>query len=146
MKKAISILILPLMIVGALCIDLFFDKVYPDQEPKTYDTGYDEGHSAGYNLGHDEGYEEGYRNGHDNAMEEASDKIESYIESDISDLKFDILVGCEMHPEEAVRVLTNYIDGEPIPDVDLNHAIEAIRQYYYGLDKIVSDVDDYLLE
>lgn len=88
----------------------------------------------------------GYREGYSEAMEEAPEKIESYIESDISDLNFEILIDREMSPEEAVRVLTNYIDGEPTSEIDLNHAIEAILQYYHGLDKIIHDIDDYTID
>ena len=142
MKKAISILILPLMIVGVLCIDLFFDRVYPNQEPKTYDTGYDEGHSAGYNLGHDEGYDEGY----DIGANFAFTKVDTYVQDELIMLDEVVYDHHDLSYSNAMAILRAYANGESISETELMEAIEAIIQYNSGVEKIVESINHFSLD
>ena len=146
MKKAISILILPLMIVGVLCIDLFFDRVYPNQEPKTYDTGYDEGRSAGYNLGHDEGYYEGYDEGYDIGANFAFTKVDTYVQDELIMLDEVVYDHHDLSYSNAMAILRAYANGESISETELMEAIEAIIQYNSGVEKIVESINHFSLD
>lgn len=140
MKKVIPILLFLAMCGAVVFFDYLLETYWPEKEPVNQ---YDEGYSDGYAWGHEEGYDEGRDEGYNEAMQDAPERIKDCVESDISDLNFYSLIEWEITPEEAVQVLTNYIDGELVSETDLNNAIWAIRYYYYEVDKIVDNIDDY---
>ena len=95
-----------------------------------------------YEKGYEAGYEEGYREG----ISEALNQIASCVDDDLWSLKHDIEDEWGMDPEEAIRILTNYADGEPISEIDLNKAIWVVWEYYKGVNEIADDVDDYWID
>ena len=95
-----------------------------------------------YEKGYETGYDEGYREG----VSEAQDQIASCVDDDLWSLEHDIENEWGMDPETAIRILTNYADGEPISETDLNKAIWAVWEYYKGVNDIANDVDDYWVD
>lgn len=89
-----------------------------------------------------EAMEERYREG----ILKAQEQIASLVEIELWDLEFDIDDDWGISPEEAIQILTNYADGEPISEAELNKAIWAIRKYYYGVNEIVNGIDDYWID
>lgn len=89
-----------------------------------------------YNKGHKAGYEEGYWAGIKEAQEYfglTEEEIARYA---------DDLHG--LSPEEAVMILDNYADGEPISKQDVYKAIWTIRRYYYDMQEAIHDIDSYI--
>lgn len=89
-----------------------------------------------------EAREEIYREG----VSAAQNQIDSLVESDLWDLEYGIEDKYGMSPEEAIQILTNYADGEPVSKAKVSKAIWAIRQYYYGTYDIVNGIDDYWVD
>lgn len=86
--------------------------------------------------------EERYREG----IADAQEHIDSLVEIEIWDLEFDIEDKYGIFPEDAIRILENYADGEPVTRTDLNKAIWAISQYYYDSLDIIYGIDDYWID
>lgn len=86
--------------------------------------------------------EEQYRKG----ISVAQEHIDSLVEIEMLDLEFDIEDEWGISPDEAIQILTNYADGDPVSEAELNKAIWAINQYYYGVNEIVNGIDDYWID
>lgn len=89
-----------------------------------------------------EALEEKYREG----ISLAQEKIASLVETALWDLEFDIDDTWGMSAEEAIHILTNYADGEPISEAEVTKAIWAISQYYQGVNDIANGIDDYWID
>lgn len=89
-----------------------------------------------------EALEEKYHEGVSNAQEH----IASLVDIEMMDLEFDIDDKWGMTAEEAIQILTNYADGEPISEKEVNKAIWAISQYYHGVNDITNGIDDYWID
>ena len=89
-----------------------------------------------------EAMEERYRKG----ITDAQEHIDSLVEVEIMDLEFDIKHKYGISPEDAIHLLEDYTDGEPVTRKDLNNAIWAISQYYYDSLEIISGIDDYWID
>ena len=89
-----------------------------------------------------EAMEEKYREG----VSEAQEHIAGLVNIEIDDLGFDIRDKYGVYPEEAIRTLENYADGEPITDSELNNAIWASSEYYYDSLDIIYGIDDYWID
>lgn len=89
-----------------------------------------------------EANEEQYREG----ISEAQEQIASLVEEAMWDLEYDIKDEWGFYPEIAIQTLTNYADGEPVSEEELNRAIWAISQYYRGVNEIANGIDDYWID
>ena len=50
-----------------------------------------------------------------------------------------------MYPDEALQILTNYADGEPVSQRDVDDAIWALQKYYNDLTKAMHNLaEDYI--
>lgn len=85
-------------------------------------------------------YHDGYVDGYADGTNEATHQISGYLEGRFND------VGNDNDIEEAIQVLTNYADGEPISEHELQEAIWSIRNFYYDTCDIVFDIDDYVVD
>lgn len=90
----------------------------------------------------EEAMEERYREG----ITEAQEHIASLVEEEIWHLEFDVEDKYGLYPEEAIRILENYADGEPVSTGELNTAIWAISEYYYESHEIYCGIDDYWID
>ena len=88
-----------------------------------------------FDNGYEAGYEEGYREG----LSDAQERLEDLL----FDLSYDVKVQNGVDSETAIQILTNYADGEPIAEEQLNQAIWAIRQYYWDSYWAIHDSDTY---
>ena len=89
-------------------------------------------YSRGYEAGHEEGEWEG--------INDAQERFEEYAHWE---LPYDIEDKCGMNPEEAIRILEHYADGEPVANAELKQAIETMRIYYWTMYEAVGDFDKY---
>lgn len=119
--------------VLALCFLLACDS------QGTYEDGYAAGYASGYSDAecvHEDDYIEGYVEG--------INRAQNYIESHLQELSFDIKNEYGIYPEDALSILTNYIDDpESISEQDLHDAIYVIRSYYFDAEEISHNISDY---
>ena len=95
-----------------------------------YDEGYEEGSSSGYYTGYDEGYSEGYSKGYDEGYNEGYSEVMAHFENII---EYDAIHYAReysiFHPEEALCIIDDYENGEPVTEEDYNEAIESLYRY-----------------
>ena len=92
----------------------------------------------GYNYGYDSGYEQGLWDG---AFECKKD-FANAVRDRYSDVEHATLNGRGLHPEEAIMVLNDYLDGEYVSDAELESAIESISDFYYDWQSVIADIED----
>lgn len=85
-------------------------------------------------------YHDGYVDGYSDGVAEAQRQISGYVDESFNS------VGYEHKIEEALQILTNYVDGEPTSEAELHKAIWAIEKYYYDISDIVNDIEDYSVD
>lgn len=84
-------------------------------------------------------YPEGYADGYADGVFEAQKQISGYAEESFSNIS-----GIDVY--DAIQILTNYADGEPISEADLHDAIWKVQQFYYDSQDVIRDLDDYTVE
>lgn len=100
-------------------------------------------HNDPYYEGYSDGYDEGYYDG----IGITQESIESLIESDLWFLSHDIEDEYGLHPEDALNVLTNYIDvPDEVDELELVNAIYAIRRYYHKSNEVINNIEDYWID
>ena len=105
--------------------------------------GYDSGYDDGYADGREAGFEYGYTKG----IEEAQRFLAFAVDDDLIDLKLNIRKEYGLHPEDALDVLTNYIDvPDEVDEQELVDAIYAIRRYYYKSNEIINGIEYYWID
>ena len=125
MKKFCT-LILAIIFIGT-CLSSCNKSVYAmEKEAKR---------EAAFNDGYGVGYEEGYQEG----ISDAQKRIENVL----SDLSWDTKNKNGVDPETALQILTNYVDGEPVTEEELNQAIWSLKQYYWDSYWAIHDSDSY---
>ena len=68
------------------------------------------------------------------------------VEEDLSNLTSEIKETWGVDPESAISIIANFADGEPVSESELNKAIWAMHQYYFGSYEIVNGIEDYSLD
>ena len=111
---------------------------------------YEDGHAAGYASGYSDAecvHEDDYIEGYVEGINRAQNYIKSHLEDDMNHISFEIKKEYGIDPEDALSILTNYIDDpEAISEQDLHNAIYAIRRCYLGMYEIIHCVDDYWID
>ena len=92
----------------------------------------------GYNYGYDRGYEQGLWDG----AFECKDDFAEAVRSRYFDVEHATLNGRDLHPEEAIMVLNDYLDGEYVPYDELETAIKAITDFYYDWQSVIANIED----
>ena len=101
----------------------------------------------GYDTGYDDGYYAGYDDGYAKGIEKAQKFLAFVVDDDLSSIAWDIKDEYGMFPEDALNVLTNYIDvPDEVDEQDLVDAIYAVRSYYYRSNKVINDIEDYWID
>lgn len=85
-------------------------------------------------------YHDGYVEGYADGTEAAKQQISGYVEECFNN------VGLDHSIEEAIQILTNYADGEPISEHELQKAIWSVWNFYYDTCDIVFDIDNYVVD
>lgn len=137
MKRFIAVAVLFTLVICLLSCS--YEGTYDDG----YEDGYDDGRDYGWYDGYDEGYSEGYWEG----VAEAQHDIANFVDDDLWSLEWDIEHEYGTFPEDALQILTNYIDDpDSISEEELYTAIYAIRSYYFASQKIPSNIEDYWID
>lgn len=89
-----------------------------------------------------EAKEERYREG----ISEAQEYIANRVSDDFWSLEYDLEDRYGISPEDAIHLLTNYVDGEYVSETDLNQAIWVISKYYSHSYEIIYEIDDYWID
>ena len=97
-----------------------------------------EGYEEGYNYGYDVGYEDGVYDG----IHEARKDIASEAWSQYQDMEGQTTKERGLHPEEAIIVLKDYLDGEYVSDDEMETAIRSISYFYYHAWDVIGDIED----
>ena len=93
----------------------------------------------GYNYGYDSGYEQGLWDGAFECKKDFANAIrDKYFEVEGATSN-----GRDLHPEEAIMVLNDYLDGEYVSDAELESAIESISDFYYDWQSVIADIEDF---
>lgn len=133
MKK--SFIILSAFLIIACCLVSCHGRSIYAMERETKE-------DAVYNRGYEAGYEEGYYE----AMRNAPERIQADIDYDLDHLIMDIAEDWKMSPGEAILILEQHADGEPVSDAEVEKAIWVIRQYYWGAYDIIAGIEDYWID
>lgn len=117
----------------ALCISLIIclisckRSIYAMEQDVKRESAYENGYNEGYNEGRWEGIED----------------AKFYTEDDLSRLSWEIEDKYGICPENAINLLTNYADGEPVSEKDIMNAIWALHKFYWGAYDIINNMEDY---
>ena len=125
MRKNLLLIILSIILTFALCS---CGRSIPEMEREAKK-------EAAFNDGYEAGYDEGYREG----LSDAQERLKNLLH----DLSWDTKNENGVDAETAIQILTNYADGEPITEAQLNQAIWAIKQYYWESYWAIGDIDNY---
>ena len=90
-------------------------------------------HDRGPSYGN---YQEGYWDGYSDGVFEAQEQISSYAEECFNNIDI----------ADAIQVLTNYADGEPVSEAELHAAIWTVNSFYNDSWDIIHELDDYTIE
>lgn len=96
----------------------------------------------GYESDYDEGYRAGYDDGLWDGAFECKDDFANAFREQYFDVEHSTKNGRDLHPEEAIMVLNDYLDGEYVSDYDLESAIESITDFYYDWQSVISNIED----
>lgn len=102
----------------------------------------DEAWWEGYEEGYDSGYEEGYEYGIDDGVFECKKDFAEAVRDRYFDVEHATKNGRDFHPEEAIMVLNDYLDGKYVSDAELESAIESISDFYYDWQSVIADIED----
>lgn len=98
------------------------------------------------NGNHKSSYDEGYYAGYEDGLWDGAFECKKDFANAVRDKYFDVehatLNGRDLHPEEAIMVLNDYLDGEYVSDDELETAIKSITDFYYDWQSVIADIED----
>lgn len=98
----------------------------------------DSRNASNYNEEYYEGYKEGLRDG----AFECKKYFANTVRDRYSDVEHATKNGRYFHPEEAIIVLNDYLDGEYVSDAELEAAIESITDFYYDWQSVIANIEE----
>lgn len=96
----------------------------------------------GYASDYDDGYRAGYEEGLWDGAFECKKDFANAVRDRYSDVEHATLNGRDLHPEEAITVLNDYLDEEYVPDDELETAIKTITDFYYDWQSVIANIED----
>ena len=94
----------------------------------------------------EDAYDDGYRDGYEVGLWDGVFECKKDFANAVRDRYFDMegasSNGRELHAEEAIMVLNDYLDGEYVSNADLEAAIESITDFYYDWHSEIVNIDD----
>lgn len=93
-------------------------------------------------LSYDESYHAGYEAGLWDGAFECKEEFANAIRDRYSDTESATLNGRDLHPEEAIMVLNDFLDGEYVSDNELESAIKTITDFYYDWQSVIANIED----
>lgn len=91
---------------------------------------------------YDEGYYAGYEDGLWDGAYECKKDFATAVSDRYSDVEHATKNGRYFHPEDAIIVLNDYLDGEYVSDNELKNAIETITDFYYDWNSVIANIGD----
>lgn len=91
---------------------------------------------------YDEEYSEGYKAGLLDGAFECKKDFANAVRDRYSDVENATRNERYFHPEEAIMVLNDYMDGEYVSDSELENAIEAITDFYSDWQSVIANIED----
>ena len=91
---------------------------------------------------YDEGYNAGYEDGLWDGAFECKKDFANAVRDRYSDVEHATKNGRDLHPEDAIMVLNDYLDGKSVSDDELETAIETISDFYYDWQSVIANIDD----
>lgn len=132
-KKSIFLFFGTIIAVGALffvCHDIAYNKgeAYgkenASQEVIYYSGDLDEQNDQSYDLG----FEDGIKSGEESAIYNLLNQYEGLV--------YDLRTKYDIDLESAIGVLYENQDGVPVSQEELQSAIDALSEFYYGMDEL----------
>lgn len=125
-------------VILSLCFCVSLSACQVDSNQTKYIDDYESGYDAGYEDGYEEGKMDGARG------------FRKYMASEVWS-RYWAMEGQTsrergLHPEEAIIVLNDYLDGEYVSDEELNTAIRSITYFYYHAWDVITDIEDMDIE
>ena len=117
-----------------LCICLSLSACKAEERNSEYTDDYE----LGYNYGYDRGYEQGLWDG----VFECEDDFAEAVRDRYFEVEHATLNGRDLHPEEAIMVLNDYLDGEYVSDDELESAIRSLTDFYYDWQSVIANIED----
>lgn len=121
-------------VVLFLCLFVSLASCQTQEHKAKHLSNYEEG----YNYGYDSGYEDGLWDG----ISECKDDFAEAVRDRFFDTEVETSRECGLHPEEAIMVLNDYLDGEYVPDYELETAIRSISDFYYDWQSVIANIED----
>ena len=125
LKKTISI-----VLCIFLCVLLLSGCGFTQDE---LDEANYEGYAEGYYFGYEDGVYDGIEEARGDLTDGALDKYQ--------ELEYQASRECGLHPDEAIIVLEDYLDGEYVSDSDLEIAIKSMAYLYYNTVDVIKDIE-----
>ena len=91
---------------------------------------------------YDEGYNAGYEDGLWDGAYECKKDFATAVSDRHSDVANATLNERYFHPEDAIMVLNDYLDGKSVSDYELEAAIETISDFYYDWQSVIANIED----
>ena len=125
----------------AVCFILF--RIFPSvSEPAYLDERVLDEHVAVYNQGYVTGYDAGYNNGLANAPK----MVEHLFKKSLKAICEHMNEAYGLHPDDAMNIIMQYADGEPIESDELITALRVAWGYYNEANDCIEAIDAYNLD
>ena len=92
--------------------------------------------------GHEYGYESGYKEGLFDGAFEAQKDIANEVWWKYQDMEGQTTKERGLHPEEAIIVLNDYLNGKYVSESEIRTAIKSITYFYYHAWDVINEIDD----
>lgn len=91
-------------------------------------------------------YHDGYVDGYNDGVSKAQDSIGGYAEEYFNNINSGNKKDRGITVDDAVQILTNYADGEPISEEELHNAIWSIQKFYCDAWDLIWELDDCVID
>lgn len=96
---------------------------------------------------YDDSYYEGFEVGYYEGIAEAQHFLAFVIDDDLSNIARAIEDEYGMHPEDALMILSNYVDvPDEVNQEDIPKAIWVIYSYYNKSNELINSIEDYAID
>lgn len=91
-------------------------------------------------------YDDSYHAGYEAGLWDGAFECKKYFANAVRDKYYDVenatRNGRYFHPEDAIMVLNDYMDGEYVSDSELKNAIETITDFYSDWQSVIANIED----
>ena len=95
-----------------------------------------------YVSDHDEGYYAGYEDGLWDGAFECKKDFANAVRDRYFDVEGETSKEKGLHPEEAIIILRDYLDGDYVSDDELRTAMRSIAYFYSEWQSVIANIED----